>query len=284
MLKFGNVVWFVLLSVAVISRWLPISECAKKEAARKEDIPYIKCQVCEKLSYQLYHQVQTKQAHISPKKMSEYQIIEITENVCNLKKQEGDWILKIDIVEQEDRLEVMGYSDTDIAEYLYNNKPQLDSLLNFLCKDLSKACSSMPPPVAKDRAAGEAFVPAPPRDAEVDKILRSIESMPGSPSTNMYSRDDILNRNFGDEFEDEDEDEDNDDEADFPSDLGKLVKEKQTKKKVEWKQKMRKGIEDAGEAVKKHATKVSNQFSKWWRAKKEELEKTTYKHSKAAEL
>nr|GMD55821.1 pentatricopeptide repeat-containing protein At2g15690-like [Ipomoea batatas] len=247
----------------VISPWLPISECAKKEAARKEDIPYIKCQVCEKLSYQLYHQVQSKQADISPKKMSEYQIIEITENVCNLKKQEGDWILKIDIVEQGDRLElveqeyegqcnsecktieracqeVMGYSDTDIAEYLYNNKPQIDSLLNFLCKDVSKACSSMPPPVAKDRAAGEAFVPAPPKDAEADKILRSME--------------------------------------------GKLVKEKQTKKMLDWKQKIRKGIEDAGEAVKKHATKVSNQFSKWWRAKKDEWEKTTYKHSKAAEL
>lgn len=38
--------------------------------------------------------------------ISEYQIIEISENVCNLKKQEADWILKIDIVEQGDRLEV----------------------------------------------------------------------------------------------------------------------------------------------------------------------------------
>lgn len=38
--------------------------------------------------------------------ISEYEIIEISENVCNLKKQEADWILKIDIVEQGDRLEV----------------------------------------------------------------------------------------------------------------------------------------------------------------------------------
>lgn len=38
--------------------------------------------------------------------ISEYQIIEISENVCNLKKQEADWILKIDIVEQGDRLGV----------------------------------------------------------------------------------------------------------------------------------------------------------------------------------
>lgn len=39
--------------------------------------------------------------------ISEYDIIEISENVCNLKKQEADWMLKIDIVEQGDRLEVM---------------------------------------------------------------------------------------------------------------------------------------------------------------------------------
>lgn len=38
--------------------------------------------------------------------ISEYEIIEISENVCNLKKQEADWILKIDIVEEGDRLEV----------------------------------------------------------------------------------------------------------------------------------------------------------------------------------
>lgn len=38
--------------------------------------------------------------------LTEYQIIEIAENVCNLKKREADWILKIDIVEKGDKLEV----------------------------------------------------------------------------------------------------------------------------------------------------------------------------------
>lgn len=33
-------------------------------------------------------------------------MIEIAENVCNLKKEEADWMLKIDIVEQGDKLEV----------------------------------------------------------------------------------------------------------------------------------------------------------------------------------
>lgn len=40
--------------------------------------------------------------------ISEFEIIEITENVCNLKKEEADWVLKIDIVEQGDKLVVRG--------------------------------------------------------------------------------------------------------------------------------------------------------------------------------
>lgn len=139
----------LVLSALLISSWVPISQCSKKPVgvARKEDIPFIRCQVCEKLAAQLHQQVQKKQSQISPKKVfyhlgpffiedlstgfclillnlvvislfacrvfgfflgqiSEYEIIEISENVCNLKKGEADWILKIDIVERGDKLEV----------------------------------------------------------------------------------------------------------------------------------------------------------------------------------
>lgn len=46
-------------------------------------------------------------------------------------------------------LQVMGYSDTDVAEYLYKNKPDTDSLVKFLCKDLTGSCSRKPPKVPK---------------------------------------------------------------------------------------------------------------------------------------
>lgn len=46
-------------------------------------------------------------------------------------------------------LQVIGYYDTDVAEYLYKSKPDIDSVFNFLCKDLTKACSTKPPPVPK---------------------------------------------------------------------------------------------------------------------------------------
>nr|XP_025616635.1 uncharacterized protein LOC112708932 [Arachis hypogaea] len=150
------------------------NNCFKKLAglARKEDIPYIKCQVCEILAKQLHQQVKIKQAEIAPKKISEYEIIKITDNVCNLKKVEVDWILCIDIVEKEDRLElvehdsegqcnskcktieracqeVIGYSDANVAEYLYTWKPDADLLYKYFCKDLTKACNTKPPPVLK---------------------------------------------------------------------------------------------------------------------------------------
>ncbi|KAF5481891.1 hypothetical protein F2P56_002503 [Juglans regia] len=282
---------FVGVYVLLVSAWIPVSHCSKKPAtvARKEDIPYIRCQVCEKLAAQLYHQVQKKQAEIAPKKISEYQIIEIAENVCNLKKAEADWILQIDVVEQGNKLElveqdsegqcnsecktieracqeVMGYSDTDVAEYLYSSKPQLDSLVNFLCKDLSKACSTKPPPVPKDRTPGEPFVPKSSKEAEMEKIMKSMEGMPGAPGMKMYSRDELMNMNkFGEE--DDEDDDDTDDDENFPSKLGKVLREKKNTK-VDWRQKITKGITDARDSLKKHAYKVNNRVRKWWREMK----------------
>ncbi|KAJ4958515.1 hypothetical protein NE237_025626 [Protea cynaroides] len=280
-----------LLSALLISSWVPTSYSAKKlvSIARKEDIPYIKCQVCELIATQLYQQVKKKEAQISPKKVSEFQIIEISENVCNLKKQESDWILKIDIIEKGDKLElveqddegqcnskcktierscqeVMDYADTDVAEYMFKAKPQIDSLVNVLCHDLTKACSVKPPPLPRDRIPGEPFVPKSSKEAEMEKIMKSMEGMPGAPGMKMYSKDDLLNmQNFGEEEDDED---DEDDEENFPSKLGKVLKEKETKKGGGWKQKMTKVIADTGAALKRHADKVSLKAQQWWRGKK----------------
>ncbi|GMQ06197.1 hypothetical protein CsSME_00050874 [Camellia sinensis var. sinensis] len=293
----------LVLAALVVSTWVPMSHCSKKPvgAARKEDIPYIKCQVCEKLANQLYQQVQAKQAQISPKKISEYQIIDIAENLCNLKKQEADWILKIDIVEQGDKLvlveqdsegqcnskcktieraceEVMGYSDTDVAEYLYQKKPQIDSLTHFFCNDLSKACSVKPPPVPKNRTPGEPFVPKSAKEAEMEKMLKSMEGMPGAPGMKMYSREDLMNmKNFG--SEDADEDDDDDEEADFPSKLGKVMREKQSMKS-DWKQTITRKIADTGAVLKKHAIKVHHRIRGQWKRLKESFWKKNSKSSK----
>lgn len=298
MARVESIVVFVVSAVLMAS-WVPMIHCSKKPvgAARKEDIPFIKCQVCEMLATQLHRQVEKKQVQISPKKVSEYQVIEITENVCNLKKEGADWILKVDIVEKGDKLElveqdsegqcnskcktiekacqeVMGYSDTDVAEYIYKNKPHIDSLVTVLCKDLTKSCSVKPPPVPKDRIPGEPFVPKSSKEAEMDKLLKSMEGMPGAPGMKMYSRDDLMNmKNVGNEDAD-DEDDDEDDDPSFPANLGKVLREKENTKRG-WKQKIAQTIMDSKETLKRHAERVSFRIQKWWQGKKKSSSKAS---------
>ncbi|XP_076892679.1 uncharacterized protein LOC143544459 [Bidens hawaiensis] len=285
---FNSVFLSLLLLLLLCSSLIQLSHCAKPAGvARKDDIPFIKCQVCESLAKELHEQVQNKQT--KKKKISEYDVIEILENVCNLKKQEADWILKIDIVEQGDRLElveqdsegqcgsecktieracqeVIGYYDTDVAEYIYQKKPTLSSLVKFLCKDLTKACNTMPPPVPKDREPGEIFVPKSAKEAEMEKMLKSMEGIPGAPSMKMYSREELMS---GKGFDDEADDDDDEEEQSIPSNLGKILREKESNnKKVDWKQKITEGIKSDGDATKKHATKTAFKLQKWWNAKK----------------
>ncbi|WZZ09795.1 hypothetical protein YC2023_095716 [Brassica napus] len=301
----------VALALLASSALLPVG--AKKplsSAPRKEDVPYIKCQVCEKLASRLHQLVKEKQVEISPKKISEYEIIEIAENVCNLKKEEADWMLKIDIVEKGDKLQlveqeeegmcnsecktieaacqkvsnigglsttgrigvrgnvVIGYSDTDVAEYIYKSKPDLASLVNHLCKDLTDACTKNPPPVPKDRVPGEPFVAKPSKDAEMDKIMRSMQGMPGAPGMKVYSREDLEKykanpEKFGTEDEDVDDDDEDEEEDDkFPKNLGKVLKET---KKEEWKKTVTKLLKKKSEALRGHAQKVSNRVRRWWK-------------------
>ncbi|GAB4852746.1 hypothetical protein Ancab_016955 [Ancistrocladus abbreviatus] len=238
----------MLLMVISIAALVSLSESLKKPVgvARKEDVPFIKCQVCQKLASELHRQVHNKQAQISPKKISEFQIIEITENICNLKKEEADWILKIDIVEQEDKLKLVD-QDTE-------------GQCNSECKTIERACQ-------EDRAPGEPFIPKPAKEAEMEKMLRSMEGMPGAPSMKMYSREELMNmKNFGGGDPDE-EDDDSDDEENFQSKLGRVLREKENKK-VDWKENIRKQLFSAGDTLKGHANKVANRLRRWWRAKK----------------
>ncbi|KAG0499869.1 hypothetical protein HPP92_004560 [Vanilla planifolia] len=264
---------------------------AKKKAApstaRKEDIPYIKCQVCERLAYQIHKQVKEKESKTSPKKISEFDVIGLTENICNLKKAEADWILQIDIVEKGDKLEeidqgvegqcntecktieracqeIMDYSDTDVAEFVFKSKPSLDLLVDFICNDLSKSCAVKAPPVPEGRVPGEPFVAKPTKDAEMDKILRSMEGMPGAPSMKMYSREDLMNNNFGDE----DEDDDDNDDDDFLKNVKKAVNQKNSEQDLSLKEKVVQSIKGTGKKVKGHVNKVSKEIANWWRRRK----------------
>ncbi|OEL29140.1 hypothetical protein BAE44_0009840 [Dichanthelium oligosanthes] len=233
----------VALAAVLLHPAAVVADAGQKKpatAARREDIPYIRCQVCERIAREISAQVAKKQQALPPaKKVPEIEIIDIAENVCNLKKQEADWMLRIDIVEKGDKLEVMGYADTDVAEFVYKNNPSVDQLMKFLCKDLSKACAKDPPPVPK--------------------------GIPGAPSMKMYSRDDLMKNNFG--TEDDDDEDDEDEEDNFPKNLGKVLKDKGSQKK-DLKEQVVQQFKDTTKKVKGHVNKVSKMVKKWWQGTK----------------
>lgn len=270
--------------------------------ARKEDIPLIKCSVCEVIAKQLVRQVKDKREKAAPRKITELEIIDVAENICNMKKEESDWILKLDIVEKGDKLqlveqqeegvcntecktieracrEVMGDHDTDLAEYLYKAGATRAGLTKLLCKDLSKACVGKTPRVPKDRVPGEAFTPKGGKEAEMEKLMRSLNDVPGAPSMKMFSREE-LQKNPGlmgggrgsddPDAEDEEEDEDEDEgETDAKTSQVKkpLVKtwgDSVSKLSNEVGARTQKAIRTASKSV----NKAMRTISSWWNGKK----------------
>ncbi|CAH9104274.1 unnamed protein product [Cuscuta europaea] len=103
----------------------------------------------------------------------------------------------------------------------------------------------------------------------MEKLLRSMQGMPGAPGMKMYSRENLMNQNIGDE----DADEDDDDKDDFPKNLGKALNKGKETKKIDWKENVIKRFQEANRTVKRHANTVSYRLRRRWKSKKEELQK-----------
>ncbi|KAI3790098.1 hypothetical protein L2E82_02912 [Cichorium intybus] len=159
----GTVVFNSLfLTLLLCFSWAQISYSSKPaEDARKNYITFTKCQVCEDLAHKLYE----KQNKLSPTKISEKDIIEISKNVCKLKEQ-GD---KSEPAEQDSEGqcdseckaikrtcdEAIGPDVTHVAEYIYQNKHQLSSLIERLCKGLSATCNYLKTPREKKNKSND---------------------------------------------------------------------------------------------------------------------------------
>lgn len=280
---------YILVCVGLAIAAAKPSSKSAPAAARKEDIKFIKCAVCNEIAKQLSQQVNKKRDEVAPKQLSEYQIIEVAENVCNLKRSEGDWMLHEDIVEEGDKLvlveqkeegecktecktiekacqEVMGYHDTDVAEFLFKGAVQADGLSKFLCKDLSKACHGKIPPVPKDRIPGEVFTPKSSKDAEIERIMRSMSDMPGAPGMKVYSKDDLMNGmpNLNGDEDDEDEDEEDEDITPMKGKPEGFATNKFVKHGQSFLGAMRSRTQKVVQSTQKHIKKASGRFQRWW--------------------
>ncbi|KAK6941402.1 Pentatricopeptide repeat [Dillenia turbinata] len=143
-------------------------------------------------------------------------------NVCSLKKQETDWILRIDIVEKGDELELLLVSWARLIVNAFWSTRPLGGLVR-ISWDFS--------------------------DTDVaGYVAKQIDQLDMTKHEN-YSQDDLMNMNLGDQDADVDDD---DDEV-------KVFREKESKT-VDWKQRIRKGVQDIGRALKKRTQKAALQL------------------------
>eukprot|EP00245_Coleochaete_scutata_P010965 TRINITY_DN3967_c0_g1_i1.p1 TRINITY_DN3967_c0_g1~~TRINITY_DN3967_c0_g1_i1.p1 ORF type:complete len:349 (+),score=115.37 TRINITY_DN3967_c0_g1_i1:107-1153(+) len=275
------------LSVLAIATYLrPVEGKPKKDAAVwKQDIKYIQCGVCEEIVKQLTRQVKKKREEIAPKKLSELEIIEIAEKICDLKRENGEWIQYLDMVEDGNKIKlveqpgmgecnsecktiqrtcelVMGEHDTDVAELLYGGGER-SALQKLLCRDLSKSCSGKILLVPKDRKPGEEFVPKPEKEVDVDRMMKSMADMPGAPGMKAYSRDELMSGNIpGMEDLEDDDDDDEDSPKKQMREAMATARAKQEQKKKEKEQVKEEPVKDEKDAVKEFVENMRGQAQK----------------------
>lgn len=103
----------------------------------KQDLPYIKCEVCEHVMAELIPAVeQLKDDHravIKKKPIDEVQVLELIENICNPKNDTGVWIRRLDIIERP----------LNKKKYLGLAEPGGISKCKSECLTIAKSCEDM---------------------------------------------------------------------------------------------------------------------------------------------
>ncbi|GLI59428.1 hypothetical protein VaNZ11_001311, partial [Volvox africanus] len=181
-----------------------------KAPVNKDDIKYIKCQVCEAMAKEARNIAKDLGQLAGAKKVSEADILERLEKMCNPDQNEGDWITTYDIVEQGADLHLKDTGMvgkckskcrtiartceliaedldlTDLSAMLYKGKKR-SAVTNWMCYDATDVCSSKPPPVPAGRPAGEPHEPLDEDELRNMKMMRDMEA--SGLSGSLYSRD-----------------------------------------------------------------------------------------------
>ncbi|KAL4458892.1 hypothetical protein ABPG75_013757 [Micractinium tetrahymenae] len=202
-----------------------------KAHPRLADIPYIQCQVCELLAKNAWKQVKEMMKAASPSnKVDEMKIIEKMEKITTAWRPEGEWIAKLDLVEEGDTLavkemdqvgncgiecktveraaeQIVGEHDTDIAETLFTGRKTRAQFNNWLCYELSGVCRAKPPPLPKDREPGPPFSPQREDDQNLERMMGQMQD--SGMRGQLWSREELMEKYGipeGDQKWDDDED------------------------------------------------------------------------------
>jgi len=168
--------------------------------AVEEDVPYVQCQVCRELVKEATRRVFERREKFKKTKLTEADIVEMLEPICDPVQGDGEWITEFDIVEEKGDLvlehkgmqgyceeecktiakaceNVLADADSELAELLYVNKPNTaDVVCTKLTKNLKGSCGKPRVPLpAVFQSSGDNFRPKSDIDialAEAGKELR----------------------------------------------------------------------------------------------------------------
>mmetsp|Transcript_31686 Transcript_31686/g.34644 ORF Transcript_31686/g.34644 Transcript_31686/m.34644 type:complete len:265 (+) Transcript_31686:65-859(+) len=189
----------------------------------KQDLPYIKCEVCERAIAELIPAIdEIKEEHNAKFKktpLEEVKILEVIENICKPAKDNGAWIRKLDISEttnskkkylsivepggvakcQSECLTIAKSCEDlfendldmdDLSALLWKKSMTIDDAQEKICRKLTKRCGEFPPAVSGNyKRKNYPFNAIPEKELEMEKLMASMKEMGMGGS--MYNRDDL---------------------------------------------------------------------------------------------
>lgn len=190
----------------------------------KADLKYIRCGVCRKMvdiAYAKSTELLEKRFNFQKNRKrdvtefdGEGAVQEYVEKMCNPLKPEGDWVGKIDLVQEGDQLqlasqpthgkclkecrtieyaceEVLDKADTEFTEILYTSvkeKTPVDKVQRYICNRAAGVCKKKPPPL-KTRKGDERFQPMTPEEKQMQDMQANLKE--SGMSGTMYRREDL---------------------------------------------------------------------------------------------
>lgn len=190
----------------------------------KADLKYIRCGVCRKMvdiAYGKSSELLEKRFNFQKKRKNEATefdgegaVQEFLEKMCNPLKPEGDWVGKIDLVQEGQQLllasqpmhgkckkecrtveaaceDILDKADTDFTEILYNSikdKTPLDKVQRYICNRAAGVCKKKPPPLVS-RKIDERFEPMTAEEKQMQDMQANLKD--SGMSGTMYRREDL---------------------------------------------------------------------------------------------
>jgi len=190
---------------------------------QKSDLKYIYCNVCRKMveiAYEKSSELLEKRFKFKAKRKNEVTefdgegaVQEYLEKMCNPLKPEGDWVSKIDLIQEGEQLQlgmqptnghcekecrtieracddVLDKADTEFTEILYSSvkeKTPLDKVQRYICNRAAGVCKKKPPPVGKRK--DYKFRPMTAEEKQMADMQANLKDT--GMSGTMYKREDL---------------------------------------------------------------------------------------------